>query len=488
MPGVRVIAQPGRYGVQIENTRTTVEPGHFPGPPRVATTNEQGEFVVRDVSEVLVLNRETGVFEVRAQDVQLDFRGDKLWMFREQAPIGVSGQFEVFPNRWLATPETAGVASAEVIDATTLQPITEFQARWKPRPDVTDFASAEGQFTLSEVFLQGDAVEVEVFAEGYAPASASVVAVAAGEKSATTISLTPHPPMTCEVVDAVSGEPLPGVEIHAGVYPNEGGLLSGSVDWGILLRFRVQGLLSQQQRAATNAEGRAVFLEGETPNNFLIHHPGYARKIILPEDRESLMTESKMLRIELAPEGRIRGRILLPPVPGAEFQVWIARPSEPYTPGSPPRKEVSEIFAEGELNDAGEFSFDCLNAGTYHVGVSLNRGPFGGAYWRTEVKVLEGEQVHIDVGTPAGPHTLIGIAPSFSSLQLTQLSPEGPLMFAGYADADGRFEIAGLPEGVYNVEISEHFPSQGIVRSRNDFVEIAGDTERDFTAVPLLDE
>jgi hypothetical protein len=240
---------------------------------------------------------------------------------------------------------------------------------------------------------------------------------------------------------------------------------------------------------STDDQGRAVFLEGDIPNEFCILQPGYAREIIVPEDRESLMTDDKVLRIELTPEATISGRILLPRVPGAEFLMHIGRMSPVRTSPDTLGKDIFEDFSdECELNAAGEFMSDRLAGGTYAVIVTLSTGRFDKQYWRSEIKVADGEHVHIEIGAPAGPHALTGDAPPFSTLQLKQYSPEGPLMFAGCADADGRFEINGIPEGVYEVDISEYFASRGISRSRHDFVEITGDTERDFAAVPLLVE
>ncbi len=479
IPGVIVRAQTGEY-LGTREHGFSARPSPFPGPARIATTNERGEFLFRDLSEVVTAERIGGteLTETRTQTADLTFVRDGAWLGRQQFSVGAAATFEAPAFRRPVTPETAGVLAGIVVDANSLEPITNFHSRWRFEVETESFDSPRGEFSLSDSFLRGHEYDVEVFADGYAPASVSITAIGTDEKPQARIALVPHAPLQVEVVDAVSGDGLPAVEILSGVYQSDDTLRD--VFWHQLRQGERHHQLADQQRVSTDAEGRATILEGESRCSLFILHPGYARTIVYPEDRESMTTEEKTLRIELVPESRIRGRIVHDLGPGDRFSVLIGRLDLN-------NKFVNEnFFGEGDVDETGAFEIDRLGSGTYDVRVLLVPGAaFYHPCLSTEVKLADGEQVDLEFGAPAGPHSLRGQARPFTILRLSPSQPAGTMTFFGCADADGHFEISGLPEGNFRVDLLFVSSALGLYWDRVEYVPINGDTERDFTAVPI---
>jgi protocatechuate 3,4-dioxygenase beta subunit len=475
IPGVTVHAQIGEFGY----SNVPVEACPFPGPRRVATTNEQGEFVIRDLA-VYPTTPDPNLkglagFYFPSEDVQLTCRYNGKWLGRDEFLLGHRVRFQVPAEYMPITPETAGCVQGIVIDAATLQPITQFRAGVRDRIVPEDIVSADGVFVLSQPLLKGIEYQVEVFAPGYAPGSARIAGSEFDSKPQVVVALERHPSIDCEVVDAVTGNPLPGVAILSGAYhPNEN---YPSIQWMDFSRGNPYQL-SGRQTAVTDERGRATFCDSERPHTFFILHEGYARTIIEPEERDSLLNEDKTLRIELRPESRIAGRIVLPPIPGGGFRLNITRDREEY--------EVSEnYYGEAIVNESGEFQFDRIGAGTYRFEIIAVAGNRGRTYWRTDVKVADGEQLEVEFGLPEGPHTLRGLAAPFAVILLIPHAADTAHYYPGYSDADGQFEITGIPAGIYRVRADAFSTSLGDHWERNDYIEITGDTERDFTAVPI---
>jgi hypothetical protein len=211
------------------------------------------------------------------------------------------------------------------------------------------------------------------------------------------------------------------------------------------------------------------FSEGDVPHTLVILHPGFARTIVLPEERESLTADNGELRIELSPESRINGRIVLPPVSGSAYSVQVQALSG--------LQQVEEMYhGEGDANEAGEFVIDRLRGGRYRLAVMLD----GHSIWATNVDVLDVEEVTVELGQPFGPYTLRGRAEPFAFIQLVPEVNQREFSIGGQANADGEYEVTGLPAGNYRVHISTSSGVNGFFLNRNDSVEIAGDTEKDF--------
>jgi hypothetical protein len=482
LPGVAVYAKTGEYpGQRGRGGHVPVRPSPYPGPARVATTNERGEFVLRDLTEVvsIIQDGDREITEVKTDRVDLTFRRDGRRLGWQVPSITMPVVLAASSISRPVTQATTGVVRATVIDANTLEPIPQFRARWWYSDTSEQFSSPNGEFTLTEPFLKGQEYEVEVLSENYAPGAAKIVAIDADEKPQVTIALTPHASMECEVVDALSGLPLPGVEIVSGIYVQD----FRDVPWSQIRKGQRHWLLSEQQRLVTDSQGRGMLVEGETPQILFIIHPGYARTVIEPEMRQPLLTEDKVLRIALTPESRIRGRVHMDPVPGAQFDMII---NEIGRGG--PKEIYYNFYTEGQVNENGEFEVDCLGEGSYELKMRFRLSDSYREIWTTEVKVDNGEIAQVEFGAPAGPYTLRGQAPPFTIVSLSQFEAVDRLVFAGYADAEGNFEISGLPEGFFNVQIDANFAAAGLMWRRVDFVEIAGDTVRDFTNSQLLEE
>ncbi len=479
MPDMRVTAQVGEFG----SSSSRVSDSSFPGPSRVATTNERGEFVLRDLSvyETPEVTLKRDDVSLPADDVQLTLRHGRQWLCDAEFVLEDPVRFQVDVFDMPITPQTVGAVKGTVIDAETLQPVTEFRIAgrtWYWKIEAEEFHSRDGEFTVSTPVLNGKRYWVDLVAPGYAPWSDFIVAIGADEKSQVEIRLQRSRSVECEVVDAATGDAIADVEIFSGVFLDDN---DNRIAWSDLGEPFGSSDLAEKQRVVTDEEGRGSFVEGERPQTFFIQHAGYARAIIEPDERESLMTEDKVLRIELVPEARLSGRILYDPIPGATFSLRV------YDYAG--EKQVSQNFnMEVSANEAGEFALDRLSAGTYKVQLYLRTGYVARFFGRCEVKVNEGEEVELAIGSPAGPHTLRGRASPFTILTLSQFEPAGPLEFAAYTDADGEFEISGLPEGVFEVRLDNWQLTRSHYSDREDFVEIAGDTVRDFTSVPLLDE
>ncbi len=475
LPGVTVEAKTGRIGDTFSSFSSPVVATPFPGPARVATTNEQGEFVIHNVAKSVVAtpNDETSVVRVLTDKVQLTLHQGDEWLGQQEFGFDEPVRFEVPASYLPLTAESTGVVRGLVVDAATLEPITNFQIIRRHLTAGEWFESDDGRFTLSEPLRAGREYQVRAFAEGYAPATARILAVSADDHLEVTIGLTRHPSLHCEVVDGLTGEPLPEVHLVCGYYdPTQSWKY---VEWSSFASYADgHHQLNDVQHASTDSEGRVVFPEGEIPHSLVIFHPGYARTIVLPQERDSLMTDDGTLRIELAPESRINGHIVMGPIPGTTFGIQVQALSG--------LQEVDEMYHnEGDANDAGEFTIDRLRGGRYRLSVMLNTSSFGYPIWSTEVDLLDVQELDVELGGPVGPYTLSGQATPFSLIRLSPEAPDATHYFGGYTDADGHCEITGLPAGSYHVTIDINSAVRGTRLDWRDTVQIDGDTELDLS-------
>ncbi len=478
LAGVSVLAEVGQIGDFQSSFSNPVSPTPFPGPVRTATTNERGEFMLHDLSLSLqaINNGELNFYQARTDQVQLTFRRDGEWLGQQEFPLTAPVRYEVSESYLPLTPETTGVARGIVVDADTLEPITQFQVIRRHKTEGLAFNIRDGRFIFPDL-RRSQEYEFRVFAEDYAPTSADILTTAIDDPLEVTIGLKRHPSLHCEVVDGLSGEPIRDVRVVSGYYdPTQSWKY---IEWSNFESYADgHHQLNDVQHVLTDAAGRATFSEGEVSHTLVIYHPGYARTIVLPQERESLMTEDGILRIELPPESRITGRIVLDPVHGETFGIQVQAVSG--------LQEVEEMYhGEGTVNEAGEFVIDRLRGGRYRLSVMRNVAGSGFPIWSTEVDVLDIEEIAVELGAPAGPHTLSGQSQPFVHITLVKMDGSTPNNFGGYANADGHYEIAGLPEGSYTVWIAVFSGVHGTNLDWQDSVEIAGDTARDFVSLQV---
>jgi hypothetical protein len=473
--GVSVLAEVGQIGDLSSRFSSPVSPTPFPGPERIATTNERGEFVLHDLSAgaPAIRNGEINFYtnQIRSDQVQLTFRLEGEWLGQQEFPVTGPVCYEVPESYLPLTPETTGACRGIVVDADTLEPITQFRVIRRHKTDGPSFHMGDGRFVIPDL-RRGQQYEFRVFAEGYAPMAADMLATAADDPLEVTIGLKRHPSLRCQVVDGVNGEPIPDVRVVSGYYdPTQGWKY---IEWSSFESYADgHHQLNDVQHVLTDADGRATFAEGDVPHTLVIFHPGYARMIVLPQERESLTADDGTLRIELAPESRINCHIVLDPIPGGTYGVQIQSLSG--------LQEVEEMYhGEGRANDDGEITIDRLRGGRYRLSIMLHVAQSGFPIWSTDVDLLDVEKLDVELGAPAGPHILSGVSQPFAFVSLSRQDGGTPNNFGTYADCDGRYAIAGLPAGSYRVGISVHSGVSGTHLNWQDSVEIAGDTQKDF--------
>ena len=110
----------------------------------------------------------------------------------------------------------------------------------------------------------------------------------------------------------------------------------------------------------------------------------------------------------------------------------------------------------------------------------LNTSSVNYPIWSTEVDLLDIQEIDVELAVPWGPIRSAGKATPFSLVNLSPESPDAAHYFGAYTDADGHYEITGLPPGSYRVTINLHSGVNGTHFDWHDTVQIDGDTEHDL--------
>jgi hypothetical protein len=352
------------------------------------------------------------------------------------------------------------VIRGRVVDDETGEPIPEFTV-WVHRKEKT-FRSDDGRFVFpglfgyryGRVFVTADgnrcAVGREISAEPEAAAPEHEFRL---KKQC----------LEGYVVDAVTGRRLAGVSISHGF---------AEID-----RLRWETVDEEDPKPAALHDGRKVlsgddgsfrFCETEDEKGILaILHEPYARMFLTPDERE-YDPETGHLRVELHPGSTLSGLYLRggDPVPGGD--IHLARGSMEY-----------ESVATG---GDGRYTFHCLDPGEYRMAVYTRVGQFGFAILTAETEIRPAEHKEFNLTGPDGPYILTGRTlsggrpvPWVPVFLIPQ--EEGRTKAYACSDAEGRYRIPGLHEGLYNGAVGLH----AIPGNKTDFtVEITGDMEMDL--------
>jgi uncharacterized protein (DUF2141 family) len=379
-----------------------------------------------------------------------------------------------------------GEVRGRVVDAATGAPITGYGMTFRHKAKVFVVGNADGRFALGGSLRVGDEYQLRVFAPGYAVATQMVRSTQRGGEGATaplgndaTFKLERHPSFEGRVTNAASGKPLRGVEIVAGFAPAKG---FKYMEWHNLGQY-ADGYhcLTNVLRVTTGEDGRLTIPEAAVePVTLVVFHEGYERRI-LPPDQRAKAGEDGVVAVALQPEATITVATAKETSAGR-----TARSAKLL----PALDDGFEQFAWSQkLDESGATTFRQLRAGQYRVLLDCDEQGHGSiATYEVKIALGPGEQEEVRLGAGVGPLRIFGKAHPFAQIGL---NPEfdSELRSAGaVADADGQFEVTGLPAGKYALSVHDGSSLSGHIRRRKPHpLELTADQELDLSVAPWSD-
>ncbi|MHC4116349.1 MAG: sigma-70 family RNA polymerase sigma factor [Planctomycetota bacterium] len=337
----------------------------------------------------------------------------------------------------------AGRLYGKVVDDMTGEPITKFKVRLKPSDRGSNsgysytaswtreghsFESAEGLFdTGTEDLAVGAEYSLTVYADGFDPLTIDAVVVpeTAADSARTEFRLKAASIVAGRIVDT-NDVPIAGARIHVLIekttstddnYDSQDTVVSDSNGW-----FSLSGLAKLSGGVYVTADSFGSYM-------------GYSFN--LPQDPNG------SVRIVLSPGARIFGRVFGPDgnaVSGARMWTW-AKPKETVT------------------DEDGYYEFVDVLAGSFSVGVSTSLFSVS-----KRIDVEPGESVELNFGDEAGC-TVSGVVRAGEELVArasVRVGLSDNTHKSGRTDDKGRFQIKGIPEGLWDLRVScglagEHF-------------------------------
>ncbi|MCZ6795582.1 MAG: carboxypeptidase-like regulatory domain-containing protein, partial [Planctomycetota bacterium] len=380
--------------------------------------------------------------------------------------------------------KAAGVIKVQVVDKETGTAIPGFTAKVGgygisvSRSDPGQrFSTADGRFVIGEL-NQGRSYRVTIEAPGYPPSSEKRFGAHAPDVDREeVIRLVRAARLSGVVTSAESGRPVPGVSVALAVTEH------GMCEWSRLRDGSRPGY-EHVTLIETDEAGAFEVEEGEAARTFFIRRPGFARRVVRPEDRRLFMKKGAPgLTIPLEPAAVLAGAVFRRGEVLPDARIYLARLSRP---GAPFMETMESIRTDA----SGEYRVEDLAAGTYRISVYERKDTIGFAWIQRSIDLVNGQERELRIGHDLGPlvlhgrvlgtdgepveHARVRVTPKFSWHY-------GKLVT--YTGRDGRYRLDGLRAGSYAASASKSFfPPRGTYYTleAHDTLDVSSDTERDF--------
>ncbi|MGE5345330.1 MAG: carboxypeptidase regulatory-like domain-containing protein, partial [Acidithiobacillales bacterium] len=340
-----------------------------------------------------------------------------------------------------------GRITGRAVDAKTSSPITSYTVRYEPARtggglfrivnraagrQVTgigekhEVSSDDGTFVLEDVPPGTWSVVVE--AKGYQPARAgNVVVEEGGTAKGVEVKVSRGGHLGGRVVDALSGQPVPGATVTSGGTGPAGGPLAAIAD-------------EIGDQLTTDADGTFV-LDGIAPGKVLITvtHPDYTDAHQTVDVGEG----SSTAEIRMTAGGDLGGLVVSDtgqPLPGADVVLQAA--------GDTGFGRLTGAGGFSAVTDsAGHFRFDHLSAGRYSLAASLQSQ----ASTPLTIVLADGQSrddAVLQIATGATLQGVVaGIPDSWKNGMTVTASGGNSWSGSTRTGADGRFQFTGVPTG-----------------------------------------
>lgn len=372
-----------------------------------------------------------------------------------------------------------GTIFGQVVDALGM-PVSQYLVTLRYRPEPKSVTDTQGQFEWGNDLDPGREYEVRIFAKGFAPQVARITPRETERSKPRRIELKPNPSTEFELYDPETSMPLPNVTVVAGLSEDNAW---NYVEWNDLGSY-ADGHhgLKDVVRITTDAEGRFSLPEGETAATLLILTPGYARKIVTPQQRPG-RDKRTIVAIPLTRSASIRGIMAK--------DSRLSRTASGVSLNAASVNGFEQMFHGLTLDANGECLIESLAAGEYYISLNHSDGNMSTACWYKKIKLAAGESKIVQLGEMTGNLTLRGKTAPFTDVSLTRKpsandpqDTESLLGVATISDVEGNFEINQLEVGKYAIELGRlqsvggGFLLAGIGPAE---IELSQDTYVDFT-------
>ena len=403
----------------------------------------------------------------------------------EQQLVDVDQRVEV-------TLQPLGEIWGVVLDLNTGEPIPQFTivreeaVNWGPVPVPSveeSFSSPDGEFVIDGL-MTDRLYDLIASAEGYLPARFENAQPEIGDTIEEVVfRLAPERTEVGVVVEAESGLPIADARVAQAWFEDE--RLS---DWDALDDSNPQ--LWEVQETLTDAEGEFVLLEAEEKTLFILA-PGWARRVISPQEREALpRDEDDRFVVALEPGGDLWGQYREEGRPVLGQQLLLARAPEA---GESllglflTQPETVDMMGMDQTDRGGQFGWESLPEGLYQVAALLEEN--GVAIFRhtLEIELPAGVTQTFRMETFPGPFTLSGALLRSDGAPLSPgvlyLQPEFDWEYSNFgavSGVDGHYAIHGLRAGWYAVTLMRLDLADGAMATIHDRIQITENTAADF--------
>ena len=482
--GVTVIAQYPSTGVYSSFSMPTPR-FPFPGPERSATSDENGNFVIRNLPTTMMLAKEAE----KGQPFGISIRTPAGTYMHGKAYSKLDNQFQVSRNDMLDGEDAKGHIKGKVYDAETEEPITDFVIVIRHRPKSHAFSDPNGQFRMSDL-RTGKHHQLYVYAKGYAPHISTLPVRSITAQHLYQFPLEREPSLQGVVVNN-QGEPIEGAKIVFGfgpqdpMNPNNGNwrnfdeLVDGYLGLRTVQRFTTRNdgvfwfsLITEAQRAAHLADNLGM---GKSISpRLMIQAPGYARSYV-SEDQLKTKDAGKRIEIQLDPESVVNVRVL------------VRGDLSPNTRVSVTGSERLYAAVEQPQFDGRQFTSRGLTPGTYRIRATATVDGHNISFQRS-VELAVADVQDVTINYDPGTLTLSGKAPVYSSVSaepVNQADHPDLESISTTTSPDGEYSLTGLKPGDYRVRYSNARSRQNgffMNRQRDEpvVVSVTKDTTHDF--------
>jgi protocatechuate 3,4-dioxygenase beta subunit len=427
--GARVEALTAMRGVMSSFSMPTGR-DHFPGPDRVAITDDQGRFRIADLP---------------TDQVQLTVQAKHRYVNDDNYPVSDSVKIKMFGSG------KPGVVQGRIVDASTNKPpqnIRDIRIVARYSTLSRRCSDDDGHFRLSGEPTLGDVYYVYVYAKGYAATGAKIQAVSPDSEDFKQVELTPAATLKGKLVDAKTNEPVKRAKLVYGI--SEG---RSYIAWSDLKSYADgRHPLKFVQHVMSNHAGDFWFAEPKDSRGMIVALiPGYQRIILKPIDRQ-INAETGELVIRLKPECNITGVVLQNGKPLANVSVSVSTPAN-----DPAGRDPSQMPESVHTDAQGKYTYGCLPPGRQQVHCD--------SYTRV-ITVGDGETKTVNLGEDLGTIQIHGLAPPLSWVEAYPDFEWDYRRLATKANVAGEYELRGLKPGKYRLRMYSGF-NNGVRGPRN---------------------
>ena len=364
--GVTVIAQYPSTGTYSSFSMPTPK-FPFPGPERSATSDENGNFVIRNLPTTTMAKEAD-----KGHPFSISVRTPSGTYDQGKAYSKLDNKVHVNRADLLDGEDAKGHIKGKVFDAATEEPIKDFKIVIRHRPRSISFSDPNGQFRMADL-RTGKHHQLYVYADGYAPHISTLPVRSVATQHLYQFPLEREPSLQGVVVNNQS-EPIEGAKIVFGfgpqdpMNPNNGNwrnfdeLVDGYLGLRTVQRFTTRddgvfwfSLMTEAQRAAHLADN---FGMGKSISpRLMIQAPGYARRYV-SEDQLKTKDAGMRIEIQLEPESVINIRVLVRSDLIPDTRVSLTGSERLYAAVKQPKFDGSQFISKG------------LTPGTYRIRAS----------------------------------------------------------------------------------------------------------------------